>query len=262
MKKHIYFMFTFVVMTYSFSSCQKVIQLKLNTSSSQIVIQGNIYDHPGPYEVNISKSVNFDQSNVYPAVTGATVTIADDRGYSNILTETSPGTFVTSSLQGFSGRTYTLTVNAEGQMYTANSTLPNPVSPDSIYFEKSPYGKDKLLTIKFLDPGDSINFYRLVEFVNRDQQQSFNIVSDKFYNGNPIIYRFSSTINDDKKLATGDSVTVWLESIDKNVYEYFRTLRRDGGQSTSPANAVSNISNGALGYFSASPVRKISIVVP
>ena len=62
-------------------------------------------------------------------------------------------------------------------------------------------------------------------------------------------------------LKKGDIVTVWLESVDKGVYDYFRTAGREDGQSASPSNPVSNISNGALGYFSASAVRKISLTV-
>jgi hypothetical protein len=261
MKTNIFFLFT-VVMACLLSSCQKVIKLKLDTSPSQIVIQGNVYDQPGPYTINITKSVSFDQSNVYPAITGAAVTISDNVGNTEVLNEKSPGNYLTSSLQGIPGRTYNLTVNIDGQIYQASSTMPNPVSIDSIYYTKSPFGKDMQLTVKFLDPADTINYYRLVEFINNGQQDRFNIASDRLYQGNPIIFTFPVEDDNDKKLVTGDHITVWLESIDKNVYEYFRTARRDGSQSTSPANPVSNISNGVLGYFNASPVRKATSIVP
>jgi hypothetical protein len=65
----------------------------------------------------------------------------------------------------------------------------------------------------------------------------------------------------DNKLKAGDEVTIWLESVDKYVYEYFRTEGSEGWQSASPANPTSNISNGALGYFNACSVRTISIIV-
>ena len=67
--------------------------------------------------------------------------------------------------------------------------------------------------------------------------------------------------DDDNKLETGDYVAVWLECIDKGVYEYFRTAG-EGDQSASPSNPTSNISNGVLGYFNACSVRKMSIIVP
>jgi hypothetical protein len=61
-------------------------------------------------------------------------------------------------------------------------------------------------------------------------------------------------------LKKGDTVTVWLETIDKGVFDYFRTAGSESGRNASPANPVSNISNGALGYFNASSVRKGSII--
>jgi hypothetical protein len=261
MRTKIFFLIT-VVIVCLLSSCQKVIQLKLNTSPSQIVVQGNVYDQPGPYTISITKSVSFDQSNVYPAVTGATVTINDNVGNTEVLKETSPGNYFTSTLQGIPGRTYNLSVIIDGQTYNASSTMPDPVSIDSIYYTKNPIGKDKVLTVKFLDPADSTNYYRLVEFINGVQQQRFSVASDRLYQGNPIIFTFPAGDDNDEKLVFGDHITVWLESIDNNVYEYFRTARRDGSQSTSPANPVSNIRNGVLGYFSASSVRKATSIVP
>jgi hypothetical protein len=69
------------------------------------------------------------------------------------------------------------------------------------------------------------------------------------------------SLDNDNKLESGDNVTIWLECMDKFAYEYFRTAGSEGGQSTSPSNPTSNISNGALGYFNACSVRKISIIV-
>ena len=89
----------------SFVSCEKVIQLDLKNSTPHVVIQGNIYDQPGPYVVQISSSVNFDASSTYPPVTGAKVVISDNLGQSEILTESLPGNYITSRLRGIPGRT-------------------------------------------------------------------------------------------------------------------------------------------------------------
>jgi hypothetical protein len=64
----------------------------------------------------------------------------------------------------------------------------------------------------------------------------------------------------DSTLSPGDKVTVWLETVDNKVYEYFRTAG-DEGQSASPSNPASNISNGALGYFNACSIRIRSVEV-
>jgi hypothetical protein len=258
MKKSKIIIFIAIILNLCVSSCQKVIDLELNTSSSQIVIQGNIYDHAGPYTVKISKSVNFDESNVYPAVIGAMVVISDNAGYSDTLTEASSGIYITSVLQGVPGRTYTLTVKTDGQTYTASSTMPYAVDINFIYMENSLFGNEKQVTIDFTDPANIDNYYRLIEFINNIQQDQFYTGSDKLYQGEEISYSIMSQDND-SKLESGDKVTIWLESIDKGVYEYFRQAGSDG-QSASPANPTSNISNGALGYFNACSVSTKFII--
>ncbi|HBX52576.1 MAG: hypothetical protein A2W98_10030 [Bacteroidetes bacterium GWF2_33_38] len=259
MKYNITIAITFFVLIIVFSSCQKVINLDLNSASPQIVIEGNVYDQSGPYLVKISQTVNFDESNVYSPVTGAIVEISDNDGNSEILTEPSSGSYITSALQGVSGRTYTLTVISKGKTYTASSTMPNPVNIDSIYLEKNMFGNEKIVSVNFTDPVNISNYYHLIEFINNGRQTGFNVTDDNLNQGEIISYSFMSAGNV-SKLETGDNVTVWLESIDENVYEYFRTAGRDGGQSSSPSNPTSNISNGALGYFNACSVRTISII--
>ena len=261
MRKYIVFLIFGVVLFSLFTSCQKVIKLELNTSAPQIVIQGNVYDQPGPYTVKISKSVNFDESNVYPPVTGATVIISDNIDNSENLTETSSGTYVTSELMGVPGHSYTLTVKADSQIYIATSTMMNPVEIGSIYFKKNLFGDNLDATIDFTDLGIISNYYRLIYFVNNVQQTDINVTDNKLYEGQTITYSIVPQ-DTDNKLKTGDDVTIWLEAVDKGVYEYFRTAGRRGGQSASPANPTSNISNGALGYFNACSVRKIASVVP
>jgi hypothetical protein len=55
-----------------------------------------------------------------------------------------------------------------------------------------------------------------------------------------------------------------MRCIDKNVFEYFKQLSGldpTNGQPTAPTNPVSNISGGALGYFSAHTTQKKKAIV-
>src|SRR5579859_674649 len=82
-------------------ACKKVIQVDLNNAAPQIVIEGEITNHPGPYQVKITKTVNFSATNVYPPVTGATVIIKDSgTGVMETLRESAPGVYITNILQG------------------------------------------------------------------------------------------------------------------------------------------------------------------
>jgi hypothetical protein len=52
--------------------------------------------------------------------------------------------------------------------------------------------------------------------------------------------------------------------IDNNVFEYFKQLSGldpTNGQPTAPTNPISNISGGALGYFSAHTTQKKKAIV-
>jgi hypothetical protein len=241
-------------------SCQKVIDIDLNTASPQIVIEGNVYDQPGPYLIKISQTVNFDEPNVYPPVSDALVKISDNNGNSEILTELSPGTYYTSALQGVAGRTYTLSVTYKTITYVATSTIPNPVYLDTIYFGAGRFGNQKIVSVNFNDPIDFDNYYRLIESINNVRQTGFNVTNDNLNQGKPISYSFMAQGNVNQ-LEIGDTISVWLESIDKGVYEYFRTASQYSEQSSTPSNPVSNISNGALGYFNACSVHTKSLIV-
>jgi len=264
MRKNGLLVTTLIIVSVLFSSCQKVIHLDLSSSVPQLVIQGNVYDGAGPYAVTISKTVDFDTPNVYPAVTNATVTISDNAGQSEVLSESTDGTYVTSNMQGVIGRTYTLTVLLDGKTYTASSTMPDPVNIDSIYFKKSLLGRGTLV-IDINNLPNKDNYYRVIHFVNDLQATGFSVFSENTNDVEKISFSFLPTTDTTgtsttQKQEKGDVITVWLETIDKGVFQYFHSANSEGGQNASPANPVSNISNGALGYFSASSVRKGIIV--
>src|SRR5665647_59788 len=153
--------FVFVTLLLTFVSCEKLIQLDLKNSTPKIVIQGNIYDQPGPYIVKISNSVSFDASSNYPPVSGAKVVISDNAGQNEILSETTAGSYLTSKLRGVPGRTYSLSVNTGNETYLSSATMPYAVAMDSIFFSTSLFSGEKVTTISFLDPPFTVNYYRL-----------------------------------------------------------------------------------------------------
>jgi len=250
-------------------SCKKIVTLKLNTAPAEVVIEGEVTDQPGPYTVTISQSVGFYADNTFPPVSGASVVIGDSTlGITDSLTETTPGTgiYSTHSLQGIPGHTYTLSVTAQQQQYTSISTMPNPVSLDSITFSQlSGFGNNQVDAIAdFQDPAGVKNYYQFVEFVNGNPiTKDIFVVDDRLSDGRYINY---TLYNDTSYLFQGDLVQVNMYCIDVNVFNYFYQLVQSGGTgafstTASPANPTSNISSGALGYFSAHTVSSKSSVV-
>ncbi len=244
-------------------ACKKVIDVDLNSAAPQIVIEGNINDSRGPYYITLSKTVNFDQTNVFPPVTGAHIVMSDNLGNSELLIEYSAGIYRTSSLQGTPGRTYTLNVISEGKEYIATSTMPAVVAFDSLTLDKILLGNKRqwVFNVHFKDPAGVKNYYRFVEMRNSIVSPNIFLYDDRIQDGEPI----TSTLTIDT-LHDRDLIVVFFQCIDKGIYDYFRTAARirggRGSQSASPANPLSNFSNGALGYFSAYAMRSKSMIVP
>jgi hypothetical protein len=257
--------FFFVMISIASISCEKVVDIDLNTSSPRIVIEGNISDQSGPYFVTLSQTVNFDETNVFPPITGANIVMSDNVGNLESLIETLPGTYKTSSMRGVPGRTYTLTVIADGKEYVAVSTMPSPVNIDYLTVQNQNFGRNqmKVINVQFRDPAKVKNYYRFVEVKNNVEQKFIFLYDDRVQDGSSIT---SSLFADEDTLRTGDNVIVSLQCIDKGVFDYFRTMRQASGgggpQAASPANPLSNFSNGALGYFNACAVRGRNIIIP
>jgi hypothetical protein len=253
------------------SSCQKVINVDLNSAAPEIIIEGGVSDQVGSYTINLSRTVNFSDANVFPPVTGAAVTINDNAGNSEILTEITAGVYTSSTLQGTVGRTYTISVTANGKNYQAVSTMAAPVAIDTLLQQNSTgFGGgtggntiNKSVHVIFTDALGVVNYYRLIEIVNGVRLNTISITSDDLRDGQIMDQRLRG--GSDIKLQTGDIVSVQLESIDKNVFDYFRTFNEASGDasfsSSSPANPISNLSNNALGYFSAYSVKSKSIII-
>jgi len=251
----------------SFASCEKVIDVKLNTSASQVVIEGEITDQAGPQTITISQSVPYTNSNQYPPVTGAQVLVTDDDSHSWTFTETKPGTYTFASLKGETGHKYTMKVIANNTTYTAASTMPSLVKQDSLSVKIITFGGDDVKTVKthFKDPADQVNQYRWVLKVNGVQIKTVFADNDRLTNGNEATNTFFYDDDDNEELKTGDVAEVEMQCIDKDVFTYWFTLSQqsqDGpGGGVTPGNPPSNINNGALGYFSVHTTEKKSITI-
>jgi len=246
--------------------CKKIIHVNINNVAPQIVIAGVVTDQPGPYTVTISTTVNYTADNVFPPVSGALVIISVN-GLADTLTETSAGTYTTHFITGSPGNTYSLYVAASGHVYTSSSTMPQKVPLDSVGYSNSDRSNKKKINgvAYFQDPSGIANYYEFIEYNNGVQFQNdrgVSVFSDRLSDGKYI----SRTLDDDSTdINGGDTLTIQMNCIDANVYNYLNTLnlitRQNSFQSPTPDNPSTNISNKALGYFSANTVEKKSVFV-
>ncbi|RZA02926.1 MAG: DUF4249 domain-containing protein [Sphingobacteriaceae bacterium] len=260
--KFIYIILCASITQLLFTGCEKVIDLKLNNAAPQLVIEGNVTNQSAVHTVKISQSVPFTDSNKFPAVSGAVVTINDDRGNFYNLTETSPGIYSTPRFTGRTNYKYTLTVTVNGQTYTASSVMPPFVRFDNLTYKDSFFDSNKkIMTIHYQDPPNSANQYHYIIYIDGVQIKNNVLVNnDNFTNGR---YVDEDLFQRDNDILVGNVVTVEAQCIDNNVFTYLFSLSEQlsGGPKPTPSNPPSNLSNNALGYFSAHTTQKLSTLI-
>jgi len=250
------------------TSCTKEINLQLDSAAGELVIEANLTNVNGPQYVTLTNNVPFTNTNTYPPVTGATVTLKDQSGKNYTLTEGPKGTYSVNPLVGTAGNTYTLNVVSNGQTYAANSTMPATVVLDSVTSKNNVIntgnnGKiKKTISVYYQDPAGISNQYRFVMTVNGVQVKSIFAYDDGFTDGR---YVSSDLRQTDIDVYAGDTVTVEMQCIDKSIYTYWYTLMREqgqnGGGTVAPSNPPTNITPAALGYFSAHTTQSKTIIV-
>ncbi len=257
-------------------SCQKVINIDLNNSSPQLVVEASISNKPGPYFVKLSQTVSFNNITTIPAVQGANVEISDSSGNGESLKELNNGVYMTSTLKGTPGQKYKLTINTGGQTYESFSYMPYPVNGLKLAINREIESRPSFggggieqtlhyqVDYEINDPSKYNNYYRFIVYHKNREISSRRVFDDQFHNGKIIADEFG--LHDTINFEPGDTVMIELRNIDKDTYNFFRTLRSGIGGlsflSVSPANPISNISNNALGYFSAYSVNEGFSVIP
>lgn len=259
----------FSILSCLFASCKKIIDVDTNNAETQIVIEGKITDKLADQQILITKTVGYSDQNIFPKVSGATVIVTDDKGSKYTFIEKAAGVYV-QAMRGIPGNTYSLNVNVNGKIYTASSKMPNNVKLDSIgVTTNSFFGNERKIAAAYLvDPVNETNFYHFNLYVNDLFSKRIYVSNDRLTNGNKLrtqLY-YSENDDDDKGLKTGDKISIEMECIDSNIFDYWYALSQQSGrgpnQGTTPANPTSNISNNALGYFSAHTFQKLNVTVP
>lgn len=238
------------------ASCEEVIDIDLNSTDPKFVITGAVSDQLEPFAVRIEKTVNFDEPNEYPAVSGASVRISDGTQTFDLV-EITAGVYQTAAPQkGIPGKTYRLTVEVEGQVFEAASTMPAPVPFDAIQQDKGmqPGGGLAILIVPvYSDPVGLGNYYRFIQSTNGQKRNNIFVFDDRNNDGITItrpLFAPGSAIEN----TVGDTVVVEMQSIDRATYKYLYALDASSGNGPNasvPANPDNNWNGKALGYFSA-----------
>jgi Domain of unknown function (DUF4249) len=270
-----------ILISINLSSCKKVIDLGIENIDPQIVIEGQVSDQGNSY-VKLTKTNPLSKLYNNTPILNAFVTISDGN-LLDTLKEVNDGYFIlTRKFRPQIDKTYSLTVNAEGKTYTAISTMPKAIPIDGADLKLTSVGQSAGDTTKryfyyvhFNDPAGVQNYYRFTIscdgniFPNRNsfywEDAAFqNIFDDKLINGQPNPYPLIGSSN--YFVHSGDIIYLNMYCIEENVYKYYYGIRQIeiefSRPSASPDNPIGNIQGGALGCFSANPLRRVRLVIP
>jgi len=251
------------------ASCEKVIDIDVKDTDKKYVIEGVVTDQPDGHFVKITRSKNLSENNNFAGITDATVTVSDEDGNTTVFEEEGEGIYKPENFNGVIGKRYTLTVDIEGEKFTAVSTMPQKVLMDTLFItEEFLFGQiRKSANITYTDPAGEGNRYRFVQFIEGVKYEEVFIATDEYSDGNEITEKLRTPSDDDEhQITSGDTVTIHALCIDRPVFDFWYTYLTSGatgGSGTaSPANPTTNIQGGALGYFSAHTVQVLEAVAP
>jgi hypothetical protein len=245
-----------VVVILLLQGCEKVIDVDLNVSEPAVVIEGNLSWKHTSLKVKVTTTGSYFDSGQSEPVEGAAVYLETAAGIRMEVNDEGEGNYRLDRVPLKSGSTYKLVAEVEGQEYSAVSVLNPAVKIDSLsgeyYKEARFFDGGFRMQLFFMDPPDQKNYYRVKVYKNGvlfNSADDLIVFDDGVLDGKPVQVRLRG-----QTFAAGDTARVELHSICKNVWEYFNTLREVASLnpgSPSPANPVTNFTNGALGYFSA-----------
>jgi hypothetical protein len=245
-----------ILLLFLFFSCERVIDVDLNETNPEIVIEGNLSYYGGELEVIISKTGSYFSPIPSGKVENARIYLMNEEEIRVNAKHIGQGIYKAEGLPARSGAEYSLHVEAEGREFVAKSTLHAPVKLDSLSYEYQNgarfFDGGYRILLYFSDPPGEENFYRVKVHKNGELLNEVGdliVFDDNRLDGKGIQVRLRGQLFD-----AGDTARVQLLTIDRNAWRYFTTFREMASLnpgSPAPANPASNFTNGALGYFSA-----------
>lgn len=278
-------------------SCEKEITVDLPKPPSKIVIEAAIEQDQYAWAFITRTAAYFakvDSSIIMNMiVTNATVVVSDGVQNDTLKLTLDKYTFpylkyVGSKIKGEIGKIYWLTVTVDGKTYTAETTIPYPITIDSLKF-KPDKNQDTLgfIWIYLRDPDTLGNYYRgFTKVIGKDSvflHPYPSVTDDRFFNGKPVeyqLYRGRNPLEDNMYnnmgldsagvarwyFRAGETVVVKVAQIDAKHYDFWYSIEQqfmtDGNPFASPITIRSNIKGGAIGIWGGYGIATDTLKIP
>lgn len=245
-----------------FASCEKMVDLELNSIEPRLVIDASIKDG-AECIVLLSLTQDYFDTNSSQSVSNAEVylSIEGSAASEEKLVQTSGGRYQSVVTKGKIGATYMLRVVVDEKEYRSIATIPEIVHIDRLYvYSLELAGKYWFNPcVAFYDPKGIANYYYFTLKINKNYMRDIYVDDDTSFDGlyKDRILVFNKEDNDDEELKMGDELMVEMHSIDKGAFDFYQSLYSiASGGGTNP---ISNISGGVLGCFNAYSVSSYTI---
>ncbi|MFI3324496.1 MAG: DUF4249 family protein [Rikenellaceae bacterium] len=252
MKKYI---FALLVAALS-ASCSKVIEVEYESIDPIYIAVASLTSDDGG-SLLLTQSSDMDEAAQSNPITSATAWITSSLGESFALSPNDEGVYQTEGeIELTEGADYTLSIEVDGQSFTATSHLYEAPIIGEVSFSQQEFMDTMLLvfcSFNIMDREGEQNYYRyrFRYFANDNEESgepSWSLTKESV-DGDPIpIMTHLYTM--DRDLEDGDQITIEVQAIDKATYQFLYTLSTSSSSSTNPTSAFEQ--EGCLGYFSAS----------
>lgn len=271
-----------------FVSCTEQIEIETRSSDPVIVINGCITDQSEYQKVYISSSAPYFQNAHNTKISNAIVSVISSQKevWEFFEDPLEKGTYVsTEKVGGIIGEEYTLNVeydfDKDGavEQYSAKTIMQSRFVPDSIkvnhinkmgkylytvnLYGQEPIGKDYYCSRCYVN--DSLISSKITRYWTFDDK----MYEGEYLDGLLVYYlvdkeeRDKYTDDEAYKLTfvgVGDKISIEMIKIERGYYNFLNQCREgENGESIfggSPANIISNISNGGVGFFTAFSLYK------
>ncbi len=270
------FLYIYIATVGLFFSCEVVVELDLEQSQPQMVIEGLLTNKDTVQFIKVSQSIQFYEVGLNPVI-NAVISVKGDGeeflySHNPMELDSMNGYYFSDiSYAGKIGVAYTLNVDVSGVNYSAIDTMLRVTTIDSLSFQLAtdPTEEDEMdgkiyqVLLYAAEPQETDDYYQFYFF--RDNEliaypNNIYVFSDvalgPTLNGlpSPVMYR------------KGELANVQILSLTREQYVFYtdlaNILNSDGGMfSPPPANPRNTFTNNALGLWQVSAISEDSILI-
>jgi hypothetical protein len=277
-------------------SCEKSIDFKLKDTASKLVVEATI-ENDKPPMVILTNSVGYF-SEISPEILANSFVhnadvLVSNGSFTHKLKEyriptgnnfafyyySTDSSNLGTAFLGELNHSYSLQVDVEGKVYTANTTIPAITKKiDSLWWKPAPGTSDTNKVIIMVRATDKPGYGDYIRYFTKRNRESFypplnSVFDDLFIDGTtyelqvePGVDRNAERTDEDHYFNRGDTVSFKLSNIDKATYDFWRTMEFSyqsvGNPFSTPTKVLSNISNNALGYFGGYGSQYRTLIIP